>query len=1055
MKQKNFLKQSAVTTCALNENRQEKPTRLSGKMALLSGVVIMCMQLLGSKANAQIATYTGTGGTSTAITYVANETGSVLQKTGFGTATPCGSGGLSGMTNNGVTTYAATNAHAFFKIAPNTSFQLNVTSLSVKLRRSGSGLAKVRFAYSLDNGATWTDDGVDHAPDNSSCGAGSTVFTWGGGTLPVGITSTTNGIIFGFYAYAPIAAGGVFQINSIIVGGSVVAAGSCTGTPAAGTAAGSPASLCGSGASVLSLSGATAGTGISYQWQSSSASSGPFTDISGETNLTYNASVSTTTYYRCVTTCASFGAANSSVASVTVNPLPASITGTTTIPQHTTSTLSDVDAGGTWSSSDASTASVNATTGDVYGVASGSATITYTLPTGCATTTAVTISNIPFNTCARNLVVLTANGTSSAAASVTLREYDNFTLNQATPISTDGIPATGAGQLTISGSASTEGHLALDAEWTHLVFAGYDAAPGTANVATAAGINRKIYSVDASATNTLVANDGQTTTFKTSNIRSAAANGTDYYSSGNSSTAGTAGIQLNGATTSTQITATTINTRVVGIFNGQLYYTSASAAGMGLPFGLYKVGTGIPTSITASTNEITTDTNSSPLGFSVSPDGNTAYIADDRSTAGKGIYKYTRSGATWSFAYKLANGAGARSVVVDYSTVPYATVYATTASNASTTRDTLIKIVDSNATAPYVNLATSDSGTSFRGVSFAPGCCAKIYAITSDVICNGDSATVVIYGNPGATVYYSDGSSTFTVTLNASGTDTIRTGALTSTLTYSLVAITTSTCDSVALTGSATITVNQAPEVDDISADFGTSVCVGSTLVLGDAFPGGVWSSSDNAIATVDAATGVVTGVSAGAVTISYTVTNSCGATTVTIGITVDAPLSVAAISGPSSVAVGSTITLTDATAAGTWSSSDVLVATVDAVSGDVTGVSTGLATITYTVTNSCGSVFVTYDVQVTGLLKGIAPNSSVANTTSNISLYPNPANTTLNINATEKVNVTILSVDGKVLMEQKDATTINVSNLATGVYMIKIYNTENVLIKNTRFTKN
>ncbi len=1050
MKQNNFLSQGAETTGILSKGNQVKPTRFSGSKALLSGVFMMCMQLLGSSAKAQIATYTGTGGTSTAITYVANESGSALLKTGFGTATPCGSGGLSGMTNNGVTTYASTHAHVYFQVLPNTGFQLNVTSLSVKLRRSGSGLQKVRFAYSLDNGSTWTDDGVDHAPDNASCGAGSTTFTWGGGALPVGITSTTNGIIFGLFAYAPVSAGGVFQVNSIVVGGAVAAAGSCTATPASGTPSPVPASFCGSGSSLITLTGASAGTGISYQWQSSSSVSGPFSNISGATNVTYTTStISATSYYQCVTTCASFGSATSSVATVTVNPIPSAITGTTTFAQHTTSTLADATAGGTWSSSDALTATVNPSTGDVYGVASGSASIIYTLPTGCSVATGVTITNVPFASCPGNLIVLTANGTSSAATSVTLREYDRNTLNQAAPISSDGIPSTGAGQLTISGSASTEGHLALDAEWTHLVFAGYDASVGTASVATAAGINRKIYSVDQSATNTQVANDGQTTTFRTSNIRSAVANGSSYYASGNSGTATTAGIQLCGATSSTQVCASTTNTRVVNIFNGLLFYTSGSSSSG--PLGLYQVGSTIPTSITASTNVFATDTNSSPLGFSVSPDGNTAYVADDRSTAGKGIYKYTRSGSTWSFAYKLANGAGARSVAVDYSTLPYATVYATTASNASTTRDTLIKIVDSNSLAVYVNLATSDSGTSFRGVTFAPGCCAKIYAINATTFCVGGSAQLVIYGNPGATVTYSDGTSTFTVTLNASGTDTI-TVSPTATTTYSLVDITTSVCSHTSITGDVVVTVNGVPGVDDISADFGTKVCVGSTLVLGDAVPGGTWSSSDNSIATVDAASGVVTGVSAGPVTISYTVTNACGSTTVTIGITVEAPLSVAAITGASSVAVGSTITLSDATPGGTWSSSDVLVATVDPLTGDVTGIATGVVVITYSVTNSCGTVFVTYEVQVAAQ-KGINAVNIV--TASQISLYPNPANATLNINASEKVNVSILSVDGKVLIEQKDAKVINVSSLANGVYIVKVYNAENVLITNSRFTKN
>ena len=64
-----------------------------------------------------------------------------------------------------------------------------------------------------------------------------------------------------------------------------------------------------------------------------------------------------------------------------------------------------------------------------------------------------------------------------------------------------------------------------------------------------------------------------------------------------------------------------------------------------------------------------------------------------------------------------------------------------------------------------------------------------------------------------------------------------------------------------------------------------------------------------------------------------------------------------AAITGPSSVCVGSTITLADATAGGVWTISTPAVATISG-SGVVTGISTGADTIYYTVTGSCGTSF-------------------------------------------------------------------------------------------------
>ncbi|WP_271407222.1 Ig-like domain-containing protein, partial [Tenacibaculum soleae] len=69
--------------------------------------------------------------------------------------------------------------------------------------------------------------------------------------------------------------------------------------------------------------------------------------------------------------------------------------------------------------------------------------------------------------------------------------------------------------------------------------------------------------------------------------------------------------------------------------------------------------------------------------------------------------------------------------------------------------------------------------------------------------------------------------------------------------------------------------VNPAPNAGAISG--GTSVCTTKTLNLSsDGDAGGVWSSSDIARATVDAS-GVVTGMSSGTVTITYTITSAGG----------------------------------------------------------------------------------------------------------------------------------------------------------------------------------
>src|SRR6202012_1771607 len=85
------------------------------------------------------------------------------------------------------------------------------------------------------------------------------------------------------------------------------------------------------------------------------------------------------------------------------------------------------------------------------------------------------------------------------------------------------------------------------------------------------------------------------------------------------------------------------------------------------------------------------------------------------------------------------------------------------------------------------------------------------------------------------------------------------------------------------------VTVSTAPTVAPITTSSYFSVQVGHTITLSDATPGGVWSSNLPARASIDPATGVVTGISVPAATISYTVANGACMLSVTKLITVTA----------------------------------------------------------------------------------------------------------------------------------------------------------------------
>jgi len=70
------------------------------------------------------------------------------------------------------------------------------------------------------------------------------------------------------------------------------------------------------------------------------------------------------------------------------------------------------------------------------------------------------------------------------------------------------------------------------------------------------------------------------------------------------------------------------------------------------------------------------------------------------------------------------------------------------------------------------------------------------------------------------------------------------------------------------------------------------------------------------------------------------------------------------------------------------------------------------------------------------------------------IRIYPNPATSVVYIDAPEKVLVTVMSADGKMLMAAREAVSLNVGQLADGVYMIMIYDQNNMLLKTERFIK-
>jgi len=225
------------------------------------------------------------------------------------------------------------------------------------------------------------------------------------------------------------------------------------------------------------------------------------------------------------------------------------------------------------------------------------------------------------------------------------------------------------------------------------------------------------------------------------------------------------------------------------------------------------------------------------------------------------------------------------------------------------------------------------------------------------------------------------------------------------------------------------------------------SVCVGGTATLSDTTaPGGIWTSSQDTLASIDSNSGVVTGVSVGFVIITYTVHNAFGSSIIThveyIGkrpvITIVAPstVSLGINTGIKGYPDGGTFTVSNGANGAFVGQSDS--AGVYAI-GYYIATRSGPNTIHYSVHTPCGDADSSFFISVpTAGVNSINSNSSVLN------VYPNP-NTgafglTLTSQNTESASVVITNLVGEKVKELTISTntTTNIQlEQPTGIYFI------------------
>ena len=256
---------------------------------------------------------------------------------------------------------------------------------------------------------------------------------------------------------------------------------------------------------------------------------------------------------------------------------------------------------------------------------------------------------------------------------------------------------------------------------------------------------------------------------------------------------------------------------------------------------------------------------------------------------------------------------------------------------------------------------------------------------------NGNSLTALqnTGAEPNGVYVYTSQSSTFPI-LNPGDpnywVDVVFAPYTTTTTTFNLTSITAA--NGCSLSGnplsSATITVSATVNAGTVSGT--TPLCIGATATYttnGD--PGGSWSSTNTAVATVNPATGLVTAVGAGTTDITYTVTGCNGTASNFQTLTVSPNANAGTVSGTSPLCIGATATYTsNGDAGGSWASSNTAVATVNPTTGLVTALSAGTTTIQYTVgCNAVSSAILTVNPNANvGTVSGTSPLCIGATTT-------------------------------------------------------------------------
>jgi hypothetical protein len=715
------------------------------------------------------------------------------------------------------------------------------------------------------------------------------------------------------------------------------------------------------------------GNGYTYLWSNGATTQGITSAVAG------NFSVTVTNAFGC--------SASSSSQAVVVNPLPVvtPITGTATLCANGQTQLANVMTGGIFTSSNLNVASIGNASGLVSGIGAGSSTISYlyTDNNGCSNTVTypITVVAAPVATIAANSATSFCQGGSVSlqASSGSAYLWSNGATTPSINVSTAGnysVTVTAANGCSASSLATpvvvnTLPTAAIQQGATVAFCAGgsaqLTAVPAASylwsNGSTAQTINVLApgsYTVSVTGTNGCTATSSATVVTQTAlPTATITASGSTAICQGASVTltasAATSYLWSNGAT-SQSITVLNPGAYAVQTSNGSCIANSAPTTVSLNP---------VPTAnITA--NGPTTFCSGGQVTLAATTGNNFTYLWSNGSTAAT-----LATAAAGNYSVTITNSFGCsapssvQAVVVNaLPTVPAISGSASVCSNGQTLLSNTLSGGVYSISNPSVATIGQNSGL-VSGLN--AGAAVVSYTVTNS---NGCTATATlpftVLAAPVASVS-ANGSTSFcqgaslTLSSSAGASYLWNTGATTPSITttaggaYSVSVTAANGCS--AQSQNMILTVNALPTVATTTGS--ATVCSNGTTLLGNTTGGGVWSSSNTALATVNPTNGLVTGVAAGALNINYTVTSSSGCSAVSSKpMTVITPTAATiGASGTTTICQGSNVTLTASSASSyLWSTG--------ATTQSITVAQSGPYSVT-TVNNGCTAVSATTTVTV------------------------------------------------------------------------------------------